>query len=99
MGSDKASWLGQKPESEFAFSSCPVLYPALLSAPFFVESLPKLQVLPHLTFLVVLGIMTDSSLAFTSQLNEDNSCCHPYAHKNAGVLQGINDILGLRTQW
>ena len=83
--------------SQRALSSLPVLYPGLLPVPFFVECLPRFQVPPHLTFLVVLGFMTDSFLASISQLNEDNSCCHPYAPKNAKVFQKIKSIWGLKT--
>ena len=82
--------------SQYVFSSFPLLYPGLLPVPFFVECFPRFRVPPHLTFLVVLGFMTDSFLASISLLNKDNSCCHPYTPKNERVFQKIKSIWGLR---
>lgn len=86
-------------KTESVYSSVPALHPRLLFTPVFVGCLPKFPVLPQLTFLVVLGIMTDSPLAFPFQLNEDNSRCHLTLTKMQAHVKGINGILGLRTGW
>lgn len=43
---------------------------------FLSQKSPEFQVVSHLTFLVVLGIMTDFSLAFTSQVNLTTVAIH-----------------------